>query len=563
MTKIFKNQFALIILLIFLIIPTFWSLIRPGFFPMQDDLQAFRLFEMDKCFQDLQLPCRWIPDMGYQYGYPQFNFYSPGVFYLGWMFHLLGMQFIDVVKLLFVLGFILSAVVMFIFLRAILGNLAALVGSLLYSYLPFKAVEVYVRGSLSEFWALVIFPLLFWSSYQLITTQKKRYGFWLAASVGFMFLTHNLLSILIFPLLVVWCVVILGIEKRWILISWLIGFGFLGLGLASFFVLPVLFEKQFVHTETLLSGYFDYRQHFVPLEKIFLSNEWGYGSSNLGQTEDLNLSTGIVQWVVGLLGFILSIFFWHKDKKNSALVFVIGILTALSLFMVHQKSSFGWSLIPVLSWLQFPWRFLAISGFLLSILSAAAIYFLQKWSKISQVVAVIVVLTAISLTSSFYQPKDWLNISDQEKFSGTSWEKQLTISIFDYLPIYAMFPPNKKAPELPEVLVGNTQFQTYNKRSNFQQSTAKVTENSIIRLPLFDFPGMQVKVDGQVITHYHDDCRHQEFCLGLVTFDLPFGNHNIVTKLENTPIRTLGNLVTVGSLIIFGVGVFKKKLWKL
>src|SRR5260221_7055170 len=140
MTKLFHHQLSWVIVLVILIIPTFWTLIRPGFFPMQDDLQAFRLFEMDKCFQDLQIPCRWVPDMGYQYGYPQFNFYSPGVFYLGELFHLIGMQFIDVVKLLFVLGFILSSVTMFIFLRAIFGKLPALVGSILYTYLPFKAV---------------------------------------------------------------------------------------------------------------------------------------------------------------------------------------------------------------------------------------------------------------------------------------------------------------------------------------------------------------------------------------------------------------------------------------
>src|SRR5260221_9671287 len=136
----FNKTSVWILVLILLTIPTFWSLLRPGFFPMQDDLQAFRIFEMDKCFTDGQIPCRWVPDMGYQYGYPQFNFYSPGVFYLGELFHLMGMQFIDVVKLLFVLGFILSSVTMFIFLRAIFGKLPALVGSILYTYLPFKAV---------------------------------------------------------------------------------------------------------------------------------------------------------------------------------------------------------------------------------------------------------------------------------------------------------------------------------------------------------------------------------------------------------------------------------------
>jgi uncharacterized membrane protein len=336
--KLLKSKAILIIGLILLTLPTYWTLIRPGFFPMQDDLQAFRVFEMDKCFQDLQLPCRWVPDMGYGYGYPQFNFYSPGVFYLGEIFHLFGMQFIDVVKLLFILGFVLSALTMFLFLRSIFGRFPAFIGALLYTYLPFKAVEVYVRGSLPEFWALVIFPLLFWSSYQLIETKKKRYGIYLAISVGLMFITHNLLSMLILPVLVIWCLVLgwrTGVGGRRVKnLGWICEFGILGLGLASFFVLPALFEKQYVHVETLLSGYFDYRQHFVQLTKLFLDNEWGYGSSNLGQTETLNLSTGIVQWILGLAGAIFGIINFKKNRKISTIVLFSFLISLISLFMM-------------------------------------------------------------------------------------------------------------------------------------------------------------------------------------------------------------------------------------
>ena len=92
------------ILVVLLTIPTFFSLLRPGFFPMQDDLQAFRIEQMGKCFSDLQIPCYWIPDMGYQYGYPQFLFYSPSVYYVGAFIHLFGIQIIDVVKFFFCLG---------------------------------------------------------------------------------------------------------------------------------------------------------------------------------------------------------------------------------------------------------------------------------------------------------------------------------------------------------------------------------------------------------------------------------------------------------------------------
>lgn len=567
--KKFNRLRYFIIVLVILTIPTFWTLFRPGYFPMQDDLQAFRLHQMDKCFQDFQFPCRWIPDMGYQYGYPQFNFYSPSVYYLGEVLHLLGIQFIDAVKLLFILGFVLSALTMFLFLQSIFGRLPAFFGALLYTYVPFKAVQVYVRGSLSEFWALVIFPLLFWSSYQLITTHKKKYGIYLALSVALMFLTHNLLSVLIFPALAVWCLILMGIHGKWKLFSWLLAFGFLGFGLACFFILPALFEKEYVHTETLLSGYFDYRQHFVSLQKLFFSNEWGYGSSNLGQTEILNLSTGIMQWIMGAIGVIGGLLLFKKERKLSILVLLIGFLELFSLFMIHQKSSFIWQQVPGIEYLQFPWRFLALSTFFLSILGASAIYFLQKFSKTGLWLGLISVVVAIMLTINFFQPKNWLNISDTEKFSGQSWEKQLTISIFDYLPIYAKFPPNQVAPDLPEILDGDVVVTSYKKGSDFQEGN--ISGGGVIRLPLFDFPGMKVTMtsstSGDVplgvdtghttitteVNHWHDDCRNQEYCLGLITFNTPtdsFPYQTFKAELTDTPIRTIGNSISLVSLIL-------------
>lgn len=161
-TKIIKKltsvRYFWVVLIILLTIPTYATLVRPGFFPMQDDLQAFRIYEMDKCISDFQIPCRWVPDAGYQYGYPQFIYYSPNVYYFGEALHLIGFQFIDSVKILFGLGYVLSAIFMFLLVADLLGNWPGFVASILYTYVPYKALEVYVRGALSEFWAFVFFP---------------------------------------------------------------------------------------------------------------------------------------------------------------------------------------------------------------------------------------------------------------------------------------------------------------------------------------------------------------------------------------------------------------------
>lgn len=542
--------------LILLIIPAVWKLGSPGFFTMQDDLQAFRVYEMNKCFDDLQIPCRWVPDAGYQYGYPQFLFYPPLPYYIGAGLHRLGIQYIDSVKILFIAGYALSALSMYLLVTTLTNRWSGFVAATLYTYIPYKAVEVYVRGAMSEFWAQIFFPLIFWSTYKLIKEGKAKYIVLFAVFSGMLSTTHSLMTVIFVPVVGVWSLFWLIFFKFKNLGRLLAG-GLLGFGMSAFFTLPVIFERQYAHLESLLSGYFDYRQHFVSLYKTFLSMEWGYGSSGF-PNEKLNLSLGLTAWIFGLLFTpILAVFSHKRKKKISLLVLVLVLLSIFTIFMTHLKSSFIWAKLPFLWYMQFPWRFLAVSIFLLCTLLGLGIYLLGRFKF---VLGLGIIAISMALYLPFFTPKNWLYITDKEKFSDGAWEKQLTISIFDYLPIYAKLPPWQKAQELPEVLAGNVDFLNYKKGSNYQTGSLLAKENSLIRLPLFDFPGMGVKIDGQKVPHRHDNCQGERYCLGLITFNVPEGRHEIFTKLYDTPVRKIGDIITFLSLAIGGYIGLKLKL---
>jgi uncharacterized membrane protein len=539
------KKYLFLIFTLLLIIPAFFSLIRPGFFPIQDDMQVFRLQQMDKCFSDGQIPCRWIPDAGYQYGYPLYNYYSPLVYYVGEIFHSIGFQFIDSIKILFGLGFILAGLSMYLLAKEFFGEWPALISAILYTYAPYKAQEVYVRGSLNEFWISVFFPLILWAIYKLIKNGNNRYIFWVSFGFGCLFLTHNLLSFLFIPIIIFWVVYWLIMERKtgnWkkLLLGFLIGIGF-----SAFFLLPLLFERQFVHIETLTGGYFDYRQHFVSIKQLLLKNNWGYGSSGLGASDDLSLSTGIIHWIVGFIAVILSLINFKKNKKLSLLIICFGIIDLLTLFLIHEKSSFIWSIVTPLKWMQFPWRFLSISVFLLSFMSAYAIY---SFKKMKYLLGVLIIGVLFILNISFFKPVKWLNISDTEKLSGALWEKELTSSIFDYLPVYAKLPPSQKAPLLPEVLEGKVEITNYYKGSNYQTGILIVKSASVVRLPLFDFPGMKVLLNEKVVDHVNNNCDKEKFCLGLITFNVSEGEYLLKVMLTDTPVRAIGNILSIVSI---------------
>jgi len=522
---------------------------------MHDDMQAMRVLQMDKCFKDGQIPCRWVPDMGYGYGYPQFIYYSPLPYYVMEVFHLIGFQIIDSVKIGIILGFILSGISMFLLGRSLWGNLGGLVSASFYLYAPYHASDIYTRGAMGEFWALVFLPVIFWSVLELIKSGKVKFIIYLAMSFGGLLLTHNITTIAFTPGLLVWIIFLLLLYKKENIKKILLGI-FWGFGLSAFYTLPVVFEKKFAHTETMIAGYFNYLAHFVSVNQLFLSTFWGYGSSELGPYDDLSFSIGIIFWVVALIVLIISIFLRKKDKKTFRLVCFFVIFGLSAVFMTHQKSSFIWKSLPVLAYFQFPWRFLTIISFAFSTIAGALIYYLKN-SKAKIALTCSLILTVIITNAFYFNPSAWFNISDKEKFSGELWQKQLTISIFDYLPIFAVAPPDKQAPKIPYAIAGEIKVIDYRKGSDWQKGEIEVNSpDAKVVIPLYYFPGFKVWVDNKPTEVKHDNF------LGLITVNILNGKHDITVKLTRTPVRVIGDGLTLLSFALLLFVLLKRKYVK-
>src|SRR3989338_6324726 len=111
--RFLKSNYGLFLVLIL----SFWAikpLLIPGFFPMHDDTQVARVFEMGKMLGSGVFPVRWVPDLGYGYGYPIFNFYAPLAYYIGGAFILLGFDALLATKLMMILGILLASVFMYL-----------------------------------------------------------------------------------------------------------------------------------------------------------------------------------------------------------------------------------------------------------------------------------------------------------------------------------------------------------------------------------------------------------------------------------------------------------------
>src|SRR6266852_9338680 len=100
-----KKYLPLLVVIIFGLIAA-KGLIGSGYFNMHDDLQMMRQLEMEKCFLSLHIPCRGVPDKGYGFGFPLFNFYPPLPYLFGEIFRVFGVAVVVTVKLTFIFAFL-------------------------------------------------------------------------------------------------------------------------------------------------------------------------------------------------------------------------------------------------------------------------------------------------------------------------------------------------------------------------------------------------------------------------------------------------------------------------
>jgi hypothetical protein len=550
-----------LVFLIFLIMPTITFFFRPGiYWNMHDDMQPIRQLEMEKCLVDGQIPCRWTPDLGYGYGYPLFNFYPPLPYYVGETFRFFRLSFITSIKYTAVLQFVVAAIGMYLLANILFGPSGGVISALLYTYAPYHAVNVYVRGAMNEAWASAIFPYIFFFAYQAISQNKTIYYLFLSFSYSLLLLSHNPMAMIFSPFLAVWIIYCLYkfhlLNKIKIFVN-VTSSLFFSLMLSAYFTLPVLFESKLVQIESMFQNYYHYSIHFVSLFQLFISNYWGDGPSVWGTADGMSFSVGYLHWVISL--FILSYIIYYYFKYKQILVFplVLFTLSYISLFLTHERSTFLWQLITPIQKVQFPWRFLNLSTFFLSLLSGSIFSILKPKLHFKVIILFVLIFLTIFLYLSHFNPITSGPITDTQKFSGQALTNQITGGIYDYLPKTASMAAKSPAKDyVDEISPSSAIYQLSGQKKGTDWIFFNINTDipTLITLPIIYFPQFKLLVDNQYTTISIDKT------LGRIQFSLPSGYHNIYLKLYNTPIRIIGNITSLFSIILF-VFLFSKELW--
>lgn len=539
--KIIKH-FRVELLLIVLLIPSVSSLLQPEYFSMHDDLQVFRLFELDKCVNDGQIPCRWVPDGGFGYGYPLMQFYPPMPYYPMELLVLLGLGYFWPVKIMFILSFVLSGIGMYYLAKEFFGKWGGVLSALFYVYAPYHSVDVYVRGAQNEAWGMVWFPFVLLYIYRLITQKFSWKDFILLALALFGQLTsHNVMTMVFAPTAILWAVFWILKTKNYLSLKNLFLSGLLGIGLSAFFFIPVVLEQKYVHVDSMISGYFNFMAHYADINQMFLTRFWGYGGSTWGPEDNMSFSVGQFQWVVALIASIVALIRFKKQKIISAMILMMVSFGFVYAFLAHGRSIDIWNRISLLQYSQFPWRLIALVVFYFSFV-AGYIATIKFSLPLKKILFVAISISLIYWNLDFFKIERPVRVTIEEKMAGRQWELQVTGGIFDYLPRTAEFPPGAPAFTIPQYLEGNGGIQNFVLGTNWMKFDSIVsTSEAKIILPLFEFEGLVVKVDNKKVNATHDE-------LGRVIIDIQQGTHSVSAKIGYTAVRLFSDIITLASL---------------
>ncbi len=562
----FISSLPIIIALILIFSSSSWSLLRPDFFRVHDYVHAARIAEMTRSLQDGHFPVRWTQNFGFGYGMPLFQFYAPLPYYFGSFFYWLGIDIVSSVRLLFLTANLGSVLAAYYLGKKLFGRMGGLLTSAAFTLAPYRALNLFVRGAVAESFGMLFYPLILYCLILLIEAKEKskikQAWIFLTLSVVGLLLSHNLSSLIFLPFSVVFAGLYLLLkEKSWkkrFFISLEAASSYLfALLLSSFYLIPAFFEKHATKIDSILGGYFDYHLHFLYIRQFF-QDRWGYGGSIFGPNDDVSFFLGYGQLLALAFLLVISLRFFFlqiKSKKKFAekiyLQGIFGGLLLISLFLTLFKSLWLWENLPLISFIQFPWRYLSAAIIFLALLIGLLTRFIKN-TVIRFFATAFLLLFILISNFGFFRPEKYLdNFNDFYYTDESLIQRQMSEILPDYIPANL-----------------SHEIDPLSEREDFLEKRARCLDNNCddkisllvdhaheilvstnfpaerkLEFAIADFPGIKTELGGEIVDHQISED-------GLVSISVPAGEKQVGVYYGYTNLRLVSDLLSLGAFMV-------------
>jgi len=517
-----------------------YPLLQAGFSRGDDFMwEIVRVAEYAHSLKAGGFPVRWADNLEGGYGYPIYNFFPPLFMFIASTFVIAGgLSVLSSIKITLFLLTLASGVGMYWFAKEHFGNKGGLLAASLYILFPYHFIDIFFRNAFSEFTALAIVPFVFYGLAKLLreTPPNPVAMIALAVSGALFILSHNLSVLMYVPLLFFYALLAVAPTRQWGKLRALIVPLAIAFALTAFYTLPLIFERQFVQLWVMAAGKFNVLNNLLPLSELisllFVPLSW---------------------WTLALASFGITLNYQGRIAQPTFAILCLFIAWLfMLLFLVTPASKAVWGSVEWLKWFQFPWRLLSPAAFIICFLSGTIVYLpsenIKRMLMVGFVLLAVVtffpLLTMVNRGVSVSIPDEALEPAQIRK----QWLSATVLS--EYIPIWVKEKPaspveDRLTPSRPDIEVQKIEESAH--RYAYKITTAGET---LFTAHLFYFPGWKVYVNSE-------ELKPRISRQGLMQFSLPKGQFRVELKFENTPIRILGNSLSLAGLLALGWMLFR------
>lgn len=474
-----------------------WPLFEKGFIPTHDgEYHIIRFWQFYRMLSNGALFPRWAPDLNSGYGLPLFIFHYPFPNYIGAFFHLFGVTFVDSFKLALAIGYIFACASCFSWLKKLFSLFAATCAAIIFSVIPYWFVEIYVRGSVGEVWAIAWF-------FAALNAVEKKHPIILALCCALIIVSHNILAMLLIPTVFIY----VFIRNRSLLVS--VATGIL---LSSYFWLPAIFERGFMTGLNTV----DYKDHFVQLFQLLIPS-WGTGFSVREMTSDeMSFQIGIVPMFIMLFAMFC---------KATQLAKFFLILLCIAVVLTLEVSQPIWSWLGFMQFIQYPWRLLVFTLPVTAYLAASVVERCPRW------LSVVLSILAVLFSTGYMRPVIYAPRNDEYYLTRPEFTDGTSSIGNSFSTIWTGWKKDRSLAKI--TTLGSAQITEKHIQPLTYDFMVNAKDDSKITVHTLYYPGWKVSVDGK-------DAAIDYEKQGIIEFDVSAGLHTVLVYFTQTLARKIG-----------------------
>ena len=477
---------------------------------------------------------RWAALAHYGYGDARFLFYPPASWTLGAALGaILPWKLVPGAYQWLVLA--LSGCSMFLLARRWVTQPDAVFAAAFYVVNPYYVVIVYWRSAFAELLAGALLPLL--ALYVLELDEHGRKAIVpLALIMAAAFLTNAPAAVMVSYSLAVLALILTVLRRSPKLLLYSAAASVLGAALAAFYLLPASYEQRWVNIDQVLSP------GVRPQDNFLFSTTPDPDHNRFNQ---LVSTIAVAELMVFALAAFLSRKHWRENPWRPLLFW--GSLCGLLMF---SFTALLWSYLPLLRFLQFPWRWL------LCLNVAFVIVLTIAWKRWPWRVLVLLFLLA-TLVFGWHriQVPWWDNARDiadmlYQQQNGAGYE-----GTDEYAPLGA--DPYNIDLHAPKVALESgaplrVRVQQWSSESRLFLVDAAQPGKLVLRL--FNYPAWRVEVNGQKA-----NAESQEGT-GQMLIPIAVGENRVQLTFIRTWDRTVGEILSLVTAVGLLLWSWKKRL---